>query len=125
MTDLATRELWAIFDARRVKAPELRGLDLFFNGFVGFAKNRRPVLSRLRQQAERIELLEPEIKNLGSARFKEEIADLRALARVNRLEGAPFDRAVALAREAVVRSLGKRPYPVQLMGALAMYEGNI
>jgi preprotein translocase subunit SecA len=125
MTDLATRELWAIFDARRVKAPELRGLDLFFNGFVGFAKNRRPVLSRLRQQADRIELLEPEIKNLGSARFKEEIADLRALARVNRLEGAPFDRAVALAREAVVRSLGKRPYPVQLMGALAMYEGNI
>ena len=27
MTDLATRELWSIFDARRVKQPELRGLD--------------------------------------------------------------------------------------------------
>ena len=28
MSDLATNELWSIFDARRVKAPELRGLDL-------------------------------------------------------------------------------------------------
>ena len=125
MSDLATRELWSIFDARRVKAPELRGLDLFFNGFVGYARNRVPVLNRLRATAERIELLEPEIKTLGSARFKEEIAELRQLARVNKLEGAAFERGVALAREAVVRSLGKRPFLVQLMGALAMHEGRI
>ena len=67
MSDLATRELWSIFDSRRVKAPELRGLDLFFNGFVGYAKNRVPVLKRIRATAERIDALEPEIKPLGSA----------------------------------------------------------
>ena len=57
MTELAgaNSELWSIFDARRVKAPELKGLDLIANGFVGFFKNRRPVLSRLKAAAARIE----------------------------------------------------------------------
>ena len=31
-------DLWSIFDARRVKAPELKGLDQFFSGFVGWAE---------------------------------------------------------------------------------------
>ena len=30
-------DLWSIFDARRVKAPELKGLDQFFSGMVGWA----------------------------------------------------------------------------------------
>ena len=67
MTELATKELWSIFDARRVKAPELKGLDAMANGAVGWIKNRHPVLSRLAAQAKRIERLEPEIQNLGSA----------------------------------------------------------
>ena len=32
------------------------------------------------------------------------------------------DRAVALIREAALRALGLRPFPVQLMGALAITE---
>src|SRR5437763_896867 len=51
-TPSATNELWSIFDARRVKAAELRGLDLFMNGFVGWFKNRRPVLRLLRAAEE-------------------------------------------------------------------------
>jgi len=44
--------LWNIFDARRVKQPELRGVDLMVNGFVGWFKNRKPVLAKLRSAAE-------------------------------------------------------------------------
>ena len=121
----ATNELWSIFDARRVKAPELRGLDAFFNGFSGWFKNRRPVLRRLRAQAARIELLEPEIHNLGATHFREAVAECRDLARVGKLAGPALDRAVALTREAASRAIGKRPYPVQIMGALAMCEGAI
>ena len=58
MSDLATNELWSIFDARRGKAPELRGIDLYVNGIVGWFNNRRPVLARLKEQAARIEKLE-------------------------------------------------------------------
>src|SRR5438046_3091530 len=97
MTQIAHNdELWAIFDARRVKAPELRGLDSMANGVVGWFKNRRPVLSKLKAQVDRIERLEPEIHELSATRFREEIADLRAAARRGRLEDEKLDRAMAI-----------------------------
>src|SRR5215510_12800826 len=100
MSDLATSELWSIFDARRVKAPELRGLDSMCNGFVGLFKNRRPMLSGLKARAARIEALEPEIHKLGATHFREEVEKCRDLARLNRLEDDALDRGMALAREA-------------------------
>src|ERR1700677_2298867 len=100
MTELATKELWSIFDARRVKAPELKGLDALANGAVGWIKNRQPALSRLTAQARRIELLEPEIQKLGSTAFNEAVAEMRDLARLDRLKGDHLERAMALAREA-------------------------
>jgi preprotein translocase subunit SecA len=124
MTEVAN-ELWSVFDARRVKAPELKGLDAAFNALVGVAKNRRPVMSRLRAQVARIEALEKEIQDLGSTRFQEEVAECRAFARTNKLKGPRLDRAMAVIREGAKRAVGKRPYPVQLMGALAMCEGAI
>jgi preprotein translocase subunit SecA len=125
MTVSATNELWAIFDARRVKAPELRGLDSFVNSGVGWVKNRRPAKARLRRQAEEIEKLEPEIHNLSSSRFQEEVVAARDAARLKKLEGELFNRAVAVAREGVLRAIGKRPFLVQIMGALAMNEGAV
>ena len=38
------------------------------------------------------------------------------MARVGRLEGDKLDRALAVTREAVLRAIGKRPFPVQIMG---------
>jgi preprotein translocase subunit SecA len=118
-------DLWSIFDARRVKAPELKGLDQLFGGVVGWAKNKRRVLARLTAQAERIELLEPQIHDLGSQRFGEEVAASRDLARLGRLSGDALDRALAIAREAAFRAIGLRPFKVQIAGALAMLEGLI
>ena len=99
-------DLWSIFDARRVKAPELKGLDQIFNGIVGWAKNKRRLLGKLMLQAARIEALEPEIHNLGAQRFAEAVAESRDLARLGRLEGAALDRAMAIAREAALRAIG-------------------
>src|SRR5689334_2257833 len=113
---IANDEIFSVFDARRVKAPELKGLDAFINKGVGWVANRRPVLSRLKAQARRVEKLEEEIHALGSAHFKEEVAKLRDLARLKKLTGAALDRAAAVTREGVVRAIGLRPYPVQIMG---------
>src|SRR3989440_6431866 len=123
MTAIATSELWSIYDARRVKAPELRGMDSVVNSFRGFVKNHTPILGQLRTQAERVEKLEPEIQALSSSRFREEVAVLRDDARVGHLEDEKLDRALALTREAVLRAIGKRPFLVQIMGALAMIRG--
>ncbi|HEX4793060.1 MAG TPA: hypothetical protein VH370_04670 [Humisphaera sp.] len=126
MSDIASHhELWSIFDARRVKLPELKNLDIVANGVIGYFKNRRRVLPRLRKAAERVELLEPEIHNLGASQFREAVNEVRDLARVNRLIGPLHDRAFALIREAALRALGLRPFPVQIMGAMAMCEGAV
>jgi preprotein translocase subunit SecA len=121
----AAAELYQIFDARRVKAPELKGLDIPAHALVGMVKNRRPILSRLKRAAARIEALEPTVKDLSDARFKEEVEEMRVLARLGKLYGEPLLKAFALGREACVRSIGKRPYPVQLMGAMAMTEATV
>jgi preprotein translocase subunit SecA len=125
MTQIASNELWAVFDARRVKAPELRGLDATANAVAGWFKNRQPFLARLKAQAQRVELLEKEIRDLGATRFQEAVAEARDLARLNRLKGAAQDRAMAVAREGAWRAVGMRPFPVQIMGALAMINGYI
>ena len=119
------QELHWVFNARRVKAPDLKGLDALFNRMVGWFKNRRPILGRLRRAALRIEAMEKEIQNLGSSRFAEEVAKVRDEARVGKLQGPLLERGLALVREAARRAVGLRPFIVQLMGALAMYEGAI
>ncbi len=125
MSQAVNDELWSVFDARRVKAPELRNLDVPIHGMVGWVKNRIPALKRMRRQAERIEALEPGIHDLGAARFREEVTAARDLARVKKLNGDAFERAVAVAREGCLRSIGLRPYLVQVMGVLAMCEGSV
>jgi preprotein translocase subunit SecA len=123
MSTIASDELFRIFDARRVKAPELRNLDQFLNGAVGLVKNRWPILAELKAAAARVDLLEPEIQKLGSAAFRELVGEMRDLGRLGRLKGRDMDRALAVAREAAIRGLGLRPFPCQIMGALAMIRG--
>jgi len=121
----AHSELWAVFDARRVKAPELKNVDAAMNTLAGHIKNRRSILPRLRAQAARIELLEKDVKDLGSTQFNEAVKEHRDLARVNKLTGPRLDMGMALIREGAKRASGMRPFPVQLIGALAMCEGYI
>jgi preprotein translocase subunit SecA len=125
MTEIASKELFQIFDARRVKTPELKGLDAMANVVWGWMRNRRPVLPRLRAQAARVEALEPQIQKLNNATFRDAIEECRELARLNRLKGEHMDRALAIAREACLRAVGMRPFPVQIMGAAAMIGGSI
>ena len=118
-------EFWSVFDARRVKAPELKGLDALVNGWVGWGKNHRPVLSGLQEVARRVSDLEPKALDLGAERFREEVAEVRDAARVNKLVDERLDWALALAREGARRAIGLRPYDVQVMGALAITRGYI
>lgn len=131
MTQLAANELWSIFDARRVKAPELTGFDVAVAGLVGIYKNRLPYLRHLKKQWQRIEEMEKEIQTLGSNRFKEEVDKIKEVARLGRFNPGRYqdkpalERGMALVREAAKRAVGKRPFPCQIMGAMAMAEGYI
>lgn len=131
MSQIAANELWSIFDARRVKQPELTGFDMAVAGLVGVYKNRLPYLSHLKKQAERIEAMEKEVHTLGSNRFREEVDKIKEVARLGRFNPGRYqdkkslERGMALVREAAWRSVGKRPFKVQIMGAMAMAEGYI
>ena len=125
MAQIASNELWSVFDARRVKAPELRGLDASANAVGGWFKNHTPFLAKLKAQAQRVEALEKDVHNLGSTQFQQAVQEVRDLARLNKLKGAPQDRAMAVAREGALRASGMRPFPVQIMGALAMINGYV
>ena len=123
----AAGELFHIFDARRVKAPEVKGLDTAANSAVGWVQHKRPVLKRLWKFAAEVDTHESEVHKLGVNGFRDAVADLRALARRGKLEADThaLARAFALAREASVRTLEKRPYPVQIVGARAMTLGHV
>ncbi|MCS7034094.1 MAG: prepilin peptidase, partial [Phycisphaerae bacterium] len=131
MSQIAANELWSIFEARRVKAPELTGFDVAVARLVGVYKNRLPYLRKLKKQAARIEAMEKEIHALGANRFREEVDRIKEASRLGRLnpgryqDKAALERGMALAREAVWRSIGKRPFFCQIMGAMAMAEGYI
>ena len=96
----AASELYSVFDARRVKAPELKGLDIPAHAAAGWLKNKKAVLPRLKRQAAAIEAMEPQIQGYTDAKFKEEVEECRVLARLGRLEGDALLRAFAIAREA-------------------------
>jgi preprotein translocase subunit SecA len=121
----AAAEVYTVFDARRVKQPELKNTDIPIAWLHGKIANRIPVLPRLKKFAAQVETLEKDIHNLSSTLFREEVDQLKQDARVNKLIGDKLIRAFALVREGAWRSVGKRPYPVQLMGAMALFEGRV
>ncbi|MBI2888992.1 MAG: preprotein translocase subunit SecA [Candidatus Liptonbacteria bacterium] len=82
-------------------------------------------LNAFRERAVAITALEPEVQQLSDEALREESAKLKTLAG----SGTPLDdmlpRAFALSREAARRTLGQRPYDVQLMGGMVLHEGGI
>jgi preprotein translocase subunit SecA len=125
MSTSVANEIYTVFDARRVKAPELKNIDHGVNWVVGYVKNRMPILGKLKARANAIDKLEEQVHALGSEAFREKVLEHKDLGRVGKLKGDPLDYAFALAREAAWRAVGKRPYPVQLMGAMAMNDGYV
>src|SRR5690625_4528152 len=82
-------------------------------------------LKRLQRLADQVNRLEPEIQALSDAelqaetqKFKDRLAD-----------GATLDsllpEAFAVVREAAVRTVGQRPYDVQIIGGAALHQGAI
>ena len=78
---------------------------------------------RLAAQARRIVALEPELAGLEDDALRAEAMRLRARLLARPGDRGALERAFAVVREISARVLGKRHYPVQMMGALALYRG--
>lgn len=82
-------------------------------------------IKRLRKRVNEINALEPKIKKLSDAKlkaqtklFKERIAKGESLDKI-------LPEAFATVREAARRSLGQRPFDVQLIGGMVLHEGSV
>jgi preprotein translocase subunit SecA len=83
------------------------------------------LVKRLAKYAQEIDALEAETQALTDDELREKTVEFRArYADGESLEDMMFE-AFAVVREAAVRTLGQRAFPVQLMGGAALHLGNI
>ena len=82
-------------------------------------------IKRLAEQADYVASLEPGYEKLSNR----ELADLTIAFRERLDQGEPLGELVfeayAAAREGAKRSIGERPFDVQIMGAIVLHEGDI
>lgn len=90
-----------------------------------FGDGNQKQVKRIEKQVDQIEALEPEMEKLSdndlqmkTNEFKERIADGEDLDNL-------LAEAYAVVREASKRVLGMRPFRTQLIGAVALHNGNI
>ncbi|WP_251453223.1 preprotein translocase subunit SecA [Microbacterium sp. Marseille-Q6648] len=83
------------------------------------------ILRRLQQVVKAVNALEEDYAQLTDEELRSETAELRA----RHVGGETLERlmpeAFAAVREAAKRTLGQRPYDVQIMGGAALHLGNI
>ena len=75
--------------------------------------------------AEKIDQMEPQFKAMTDDELRGQTAAFRErLAKGETLDGL-LPEAYAVVREAAVRTLGQRPFRVQLIGAIILHQGRI
>lgn len=90
-----------------------------------FGDGNQKQINRLQKQVDMIEAIEPELEKLTDKELQNKTEELRErYANGEKLDDMLVE-AFAVVREASKRVLGMRPFPVQIMGAIALHEGNI
>lgn len=82
-------------------------------------------IEKLKKTVAIINSLEPEIKKMKDDEFPAEIAQIREQLLDEKTEDDVLPQVFALTREAAFRTLGLRPYDVQLMAAIVFHQGKI
>lgn len=96
---------------------------------AGFLKKifdgNKKQLNRIQRIVEQIESLEPDIEKLSDSALQQKTEEFKS----RYANGESLDdllvEAYAVVREASKRVLSMRPFPVQLMGAIVLHDGNI
>ncbi|MEN2467477.1 preprotein translocase subunit SecA [Ornithinibacillus sp. JPR2-1] len=96
---------------------------------AGFLKKifdgNKKQLNRIQRIVDQIESLEPDIEKLSDNALQQKTEEFKS----RYANGESLDdllvEAYAVVREASKRVLNMRPFPVQLMGAIVLHEGNI
>jgi preprotein translocase subunit SecA len=110
----------------RVPPRALGGLDAAVNGLIGNYRRRSSVLEALRRDAAAIDAQAAEFMEMEEGVLQYRLLQYReTFRRGSRHAESQLPPALAAIREAADRTLGMRPFLVQLMGALALHRGYL
>lgn len=98
------------------------GMDAVIDGVIGWFKIRLFSLNKLRRRSERVAADSARWASFSDADLKRELEKRRDAFALNRFSARDVDDALALMTDAMDRTLGQRPYRVQVMGAIAMFQ---
>lgn len=102
------------------------GLDRIMDYAAGLFHRRNSLLNKWRTEAERIHASSLLLQGLAEEELRRRLAELRVIFRRQaRGHNQHLAEAFAMIVEASDRSLGMRPYPVQILGALIIYRGGL
>jgi len=90
-----------------------------------FGSRNQRMLRQFSRQVKKINDLETEVKALEDAEFVTKTAEFRDRLAAGESLDDLLPEAFAHAREAAWRSLGMRPFDVQLIGGMVLHHGNI
>ena len=106
--------------------PVPKGLDAAANTIIGGFYRHNPKVWLLHSRALNIHRISEQLRNYSYPDFVKHINELRDKFRQKpEQKKEVVDQALGAISEAAERTLGLRPYPVQIMGALAMYQGYL
>ncbi len=110
--------------ATKKVTPFLEGIDAFGYTLSGKWKRRKKVLRKLLKEAKEIDTLID--RTLSDEELKRRVLKMKShFRRRGKDDSAYLHETLALLQEAAYRTLGLRPYPVQIAGALGLYSGLI
>ncbi len=97
------------------------------NGFLKriFGDPNTRIIARLQKTAEVINALEPEVQALSDDVLRAKTEELRARLDAGEVLDDLLPEAFAFAREAARRTIGLRPYDVQLIGGVILHQGQV
>ncbi|SIS70467.1 preprotein translocase subunit SecA [Salimicrobium salexigens] len=90
-----------------------------------FGDGNQREIKRLQKIVDKIEALEPEIEKLTDEELRQKTDEFKKRYEDGETLDDLLNEAYAVVREGAKRVLGMRPFPVQIMGAISMHEGNI
>ena len=97
-------------------------MGLFGGLFASYSEKQ---INKLRHYVDDINALEPEMEKLKDEDFAKKTAEFKERIKNGETLNDILVEAYALAREGSKRVFGKRPFDVQLMGAIVLHQGRI
>jgi len=116
---------WRMLDRRAAGKPLPRGLDAAWDGGLGYVRRTALRQAKFLERSRRILQLEKVYSKLAEGVLRRKADELRDMFRRGKDEAGHLDHAFAVVREVAMRTIGEKPFGVQVAAALALEQGCV